>query len=100
MPSLRTTYRSEDKASFWWIGQLTLPSNVLEVDPCTRLITASRTRNRGLVNHTACEGHRMAENKRQSAGAKASQSGSATGSKMASGMVPLEAALSGAIGAR
>ncbi|KAJ5662059.1 uncharacterized protein N7477_009675 [Penicillium maclennaniae] len=42
----------------------------------------------------------MAENKRQSAGAKASQSGSATGPKMASGMVPLEAALSGAIGAR
>ncbi|KAJ5669683.1 hypothetical protein N7462_010753 [Penicillium macrosclerotiorum] len=44
----------------------------------------------------------MAENKRQSSGAKGSQgsSGSATGASMATSMVPLEAALSSAIGSR
>ncbi|KAJ5168723.1 uncharacterized protein N7482_004317 [Penicillium canariense] len=44
----------------------------------------------------------MAENKRQSSGAKGSQAsaGTATASGMAANMVPLEAALSGAIGAR
>lgn len=44
----------------------------------------------------------MAETKRQSTGAKSSQSSaaSATGLGMATAMVPLEQALSGAIGAR
>ena len=46
--------------------------------------------------------HRMVENKRQSSSAKASQgsSASASGPGMTTAMVPLEAALSGAIGAR
>ncbi|CAI7661502.1 hypothetical protein N7533_005349 [Penicillium manginii] len=44
----------------------------------------------------------MAENKRQGSGTKGSQgsSGSASGSGMATAMVPMETALSGAIGAR
>lgn len=44
----------------------------------------------------------MAENKRQSSGAKGSQTsaGTSTAGGMAANMVPLEAALSGAIGAR
>lgn len=42
----------------------------------------------------------MAENKRQNPGVKSQGSSTATGPGMASAMVPLEAALSGAIGAR